>query len=178
MATPKQLVAKIAEVTGVPEGTVILHDRNLMTAGLRSLGVRGRGTSAVTFEDAANLIIAVAGSRNVKGSAKTVLDYGDLVASQPLEFGDVERGHTFRDALAALMEAAPKDRNLFAGPDGGTIDVSLFGPSPAARIEWNLPNSRGVVEYSGKHNRSFADLQFVSMFTQVTIGHIGDLVSD
>lgn len=178
MATPKQLVSKIAEVTGVPEGTVILHDRNLMTAGLRSLGVRGRGTSAVTFEDAANLLIAVAASRNVKDSAKTVLEYGNLAASQPLEFGDAERGHTFGDALAALMEAAPKDRDLFAGRHGGTICVSMFGPSPAARIEWSLSTGQGAVEYSGKHSRAFADLQFVSKFSQVTIGHVGDLVSD
>ncbi|MBV2183868.1 MAG: hypothetical protein KUL88_04910 [Rhizobium sp.] len=178
MASPKELVATVAKLTGVPEGTVILHDRNLLVAGLRSEGMRGRGKSSVTFEDAANLLIAVAGSRNVKDSAKTVREYRDLVASQPLEFGDVERGHTFGDALAALLEAAPKDRDAFAGPDGGTIDVSMFGPSPAARIEWNLPTSHGTVEYTGKHNRSFADLQFVSRFTQVTIGHIGDLVSD
>lgn len=178
MATPKQLVAKVAEITGVPEGTVVQHDRNLSVAELRTTGGRGLAVAKVTFEDAANLLIAVAGSRNVKDSARTVLAYRDLVASQPLEFGDVERGHTFGDALAALLEAAPKDRDAFAGRDGGTIDVSMFGPSPAARIEWNMPTSHGTVEYSGKHSRAFADLQFVSKFSQVTIGHIGDLVSD
>lgn len=178
MATPKQLVAKVAEITGVPEGTVVQHDRNLSVAELRTTGGRGLAVAKVTFEDAANLLIAVAGSRNVKDSARTVLAYRDLVASQPLEFGDVERGHTFGDAIAALLEAAPKERDAFAGPDGGTINVSMFGPSPAARIEWNLPISHGTVEYSGEHSRAFADLQFVSRFTQVTIGHIGDLVSD
>ena len=177
MATPKELVSKVAELTGVHEGTVVLHDRNLLNAGLRSEGMRGRGKSSVTFDDAANLLIAVAGSRNVKDSAKTVHEYRELVSSQHLDFGDVQRGHTFGDALAALMEAAPKNRDLFAGRDGGTIHVSIFGPSPAARIEWHLPTSSGIVEYTGKRSRAFADLQFISKFSQVTIGHVGDLVS-
>ncbi|MDL2409948.1 hypothetical protein PY650_30900 [Rhizobium calliandrae] len=178
MATPKQLVAKVAELTGVPEGTVVQHDRNLSVAELRTTGGRGLAVAKVTFEDAANLLIAVAGSRNVKDSVKTVREYRELVSSQPLDFGDVRRGHTFGDALSALIEATPKDRDLFSGGDGGTIEVSIFGPSPAARIEWHLPTSHGAVEYTGQRSRAFADLQFVSKFSQVTIGHVGDLVSD
>lgn len=178
MATPKQLVAKVAEITGVPEGTVIQHDRNLSVAELRTTGGRGLAVAKVTFDDAANLLIAVAGSRNVKDSAKTVREYRELVSSHALDFGDVKRGHTFGDALAALMEAAPKERDLFAGSEGGTIEVSIFGPNPAARIEWQLPNSQGRVDYRSKSKRTFADLQFVSKFSQVTIGHVGDLLSD
>ncbi|CAN7201407.1 hypothetical protein LJR030_000506 [Rhizobium sp. LjRoot30] len=178
MATPKQLVAKVAEITGVPEGTVVQHDRNLSVAELRTTGGRGLAVAKVTFEDAANLLIAVAGSRNVKDSAKTVREYRGLVSSQPLDFGDVERGHTFGDALAALLEAAPRDRELFAGPEGGTIEVSIYGPNPSARIEWQLLNSQGKIDYRSKTKRTFADLQFVSQFSQVTIGHVGNLVSD
>lgn len=173
MATPKQLVAKVAEITGVPEGTVIQHDRNLSVAELRTTGGRGLAVAKVTFDDAANLLIAVAGSRNVKDSAKTVREYRELPASDPLVFGK-----TFGEALAALIESVPKDRDLFAGPDGGTIDVYILGPSPAAKIEWRLPTGRGTVEYAGKRSRAFADLQFVSKFSQITIGHVGDLVSD
>ncbi|MGN7294690.1 hypothetical protein ACTHQP_17570 [Rhizobium sp. SAFR-030] len=178
MATPKQLVAKVAEITGVPEGTVIQHDRNLSVAELRTTGGRGLAVAKVTFDDAANLLIAVAGSRNVKDSAKTVREYRELGSSHALDFGDVKRGHTFGDALAALMEAAPKERDLFAGSEGGTIEVSIFGPNPAARIEWQLPNSQGRVDYRSKSKRTFADLQFVSKFSQVTIGHVGDLLSE
>lgn len=178
MATPRQLVSKLAELTGVPEGTVILHDRNLMTFGLRSLGVRGRGVSSVTYEDAANLLIAVAASRSVKDSVRTVVAYSALTASEPLAFDADVRGRTFGDALAAFLEAAPNSRHLFAGRGGGTIEVSIFGPNPAARIEWNLPESSGTIDYTGKRDPTFADLQFVSKFSQVTIGHIGDLVSN
>lgn len=178
MATPKELVAQIARQTGVPEGTVILHDRNLLNAGLRSEGQRGRGKSVVTFADAANLLIAVAGSRNVKDSAKTVRDYSGLVASQPLVFGDIKRGHNFGDALTAMLEAVPADREAYAGREGGTIEVWLFGPSPSARIEWELPASAGRIDYEAlQESRHFADLQFIAKFTQSTIGHVGELVA-
>lgn len=178
MATPKELVVQIARQTGVPEGTVVLHDRNLLNAGLRSEGQRGRGKSVVTFADAANLLIAVAGSRNVKDSAKTVRDYADLVASQPLVFGDVKRGHNFVDALSAMLEAVPGDRDAYAGPEGGTIEVWLYGPTPRARIEWELPTSTGKVDYWGRSQSGpFADLQFIAKFSQVTLGLVGELVS-
>src|SRR5690606_10667084 len=111
MATPKELVAKIAAMTGVPEGTVIQHDRNLSVAGLRTVGGRGRAAATVTYQDAANLLIAVAGSRNVKDSVKTVQEYAELKARDPMVFDDdgkdVIRGRTFGDALAALLEALP-----------------------------------------------------------------------
>jgi hypothetical protein len=178
MATPKELVAQIARQTGVPEGTVILHDRNLMNAGLRSEGQRGRGKSVVTFADAANLLIAVAGSRNVKDSAKTVRDYSGLVASQPLVFGDTKRGHSFGDALAAMLEAVPADRGAYAGSDGGTIEVWLYGPRPSARIVWELATTTGRVDYEAPRERLlFADLQFIAKFSQVTLGHVGELVA-
>ncbi|KQY12630.1 hypothetical protein [Rhizobium sp. Root482] len=178
MATPKELVAQIAHQTGVPEGTVTLHDRNLMNAGLRSEGQRGRGRSVVNYQDAANLLIAVAGSRNVKDSVKTVRDYAGLVASQPLVFGQIKRGHNFADALSAMLEAVPADRDAYAGRDGGTIEVWLYGPTPRARIEWELATSTGRVDYRAPSEpRPFADLQFIARFSQVTLGHVGDLVS-
>ncbi|NOV20938.1 hypothetical protein E5S70_33815 [Ensifer adhaerens] len=187
MATPKELVAKIADLTGVPEGTVILHDRNLLNAGLRSEGQRGRGKSVVTYLDAANLLIAVAGSRNVKDSVKTVRDYADLRASAPLIFEDegaeVKRGETFADAIAALLEAAPRSPDSFDGDDSAWIDVSLFGPTPHAVIEYKKfgADSRDRLQYDrpwkrGEPSSKAADLQFIAKFSQVTLGHVGQLV--
>ncbi|MFQ6181644.1 hypothetical protein ACLMJV_06765 [Sinorhizobium meliloti] len=182
MATPKELVAMVAHQTGVPEGTVTVHDRNLLNAGLRSEGQRGRGKSVVSFEDAANLLIAVAGSRNVKDSAKTVRDYASLVASAPLVFDDdgkeVSRGETFGDALAALLEAVPANRDSYRDPEHGSVDVFLYGPNPSARIEWRIGDRFDRIDYSvRKSSRTFADLQFISKFTQVTIGFVGELVA-
>jgi hypothetical protein len=186
MATPKELVAMIAHQTGVPEGTMILHDRNLLNAGLRSEGQRGRGKSTVTFEDAANLLIAVAGSRNVKDSAKTVREYGSLRASKPLIFDDagkeVKRGESFGDALAALLEAVPAERASYSDPEQGSVKVYLYGPVPAARIEWKVGGRSDELDYRGPSRKRgepsppIADLQFIAKFTQVTIGHVGALV--
>jgi len=180
VATPKQLVEKIAELTGVPLGTVILHDRNLLTAGLRSEGQRGRGKSVVTYQDAANLLIAVAGSRNVKDSPATVRVYAPLVADRPLDFGEEVRGKTFGDALAALLEAVPADRRSYNNPEHGSVDVWLFGPNPEARIIWKVGDRSDTIEYRKSYKRGegrlFADLEFIAKFTQVTIGHVGEMV--
>lgn len=184
MATPKQLVAKIAQTTGIPEGTVILHDRNLMTAGLRSLGVRGRGTSAVTYDDAVNLLIAVAVSRNVKDSAKVVVAYRDLPAENILEFADVKRGATLGDALSALMEVLAESPDVWkAGKDpDGFVDVFLYGPQPTARIEITRNSKLDVFRYEPEYplwqRPAVTDLQFISKFTQSTLGHVGTLISD
>lgn len=179
MATPKQLVEKISELTGVPIGTVTLHDRNLLVAGLRSEGQRGRGKSVVTYQDAANLLIALAGSRNVKDSAETVRMYSPLVADAPLDFEDGVRGETFGDALAALIEALPNDRESYRDPEQGRIQVNLFGPDPGARIEWVVGEKSGLHQYgswASTEPSSMPDLTWVSGFTQVTIGHVGEMI--
>ncbi|MBI1620796.1 hypothetical protein [Aquamicrobium zhengzhouense] len=187
MATPKELVAKVAELTGVPEGTVVQHDRNLSVAGLRTVGGRGRAAAQVTYQDAANLLIAVAGSRNVKDSVKTVQEYAELKARDPMVFDDdgrdVIRGRTFGDALAALLEALPADRDSYANPEHGSVDVSIYGPRPVARIEWKVGDRSDTLDYRevGRRDptpRPFADLQFIARFSQVTIGHVGELVAD
>lgn len=58
MATPGELVKVIAEVLGVPEPTVVVHDRNLVIAGLRTKGGRGRSAASVTTADGTNVLFA------------------------------------------------------------------------------------------------------------------------
>lgn len=187
MATPKQLVQVVALQTGVSEATVIVHDRNLLVAGLRTEGQRGRGTSTVTYQDAANLIIAVAASRNVKDSAKTVEIYGPLSASEPLLFEDdgrdVIRGETFGDALAAFLEVVPPARDEFKDSENGYVNVYIYGPKPEARIEWKIGERGGDILYGIRRAIGFktagqsADLQFISKFTQITIGFVGEVIA-
>ncbi len=188
MATPKQLVQVVAENTGVPEGTVILHDRNLLNAGLRTEGQRGRGKSAVTFQDAANLLIAVAGSRNVKDSVKTVRDYSALPGRDTFTDGVEVRGKTFGDALAALLEAVPRDRESFSGGEGsGWVEVSIFGPNPKAIVEICKAGESTAMRFDydpmwgakrGESKWKAVDLQFIAKFTHTTIGFVGELVSE
>ena len=187
MASPKELVQVVARETGVSEATVIVHDRNLALAGLRSVGGRGRAAARMTYRDAANLIIAVAASRNVKDSAKTVEAYAPLPAIEPLIFDDdgreVVRGETFGDALAALLEAVPANRDLYRDPEVGSVDVCLYGPRPSATIEWKVAGRSNTLKYENR--RSFrssgpiavADLQFISKFTQITIGFVGEVIA-
>jgi len=75
MATPGELVKVIAAVTGEDEATVAHHDRNLVVAGLRTKGGRGRSAATVTARDGAVLLTAVLGSYRVKDSVDTVQRY-------------------------------------------------------------------------------------------------------
>ncbi len=59
MALVSDLVGVIAEVEGLPEGTVALNARVLREAGLLSTGARGRNAPKATVRDAANLLIGV-----------------------------------------------------------------------------------------------------------------------
>jgi len=46
MATPGELVRTVAEALGIAEATVVQYDRNLVAAGLRTKGGRGRSRRA------------------------------------------------------------------------------------------------------------------------------------
>ena len=82
MASPKQLIAGLAEILDIPEATLIVHDRNLAEAGIRKKAKAGRGSvsNTVTAEDAAALIVAAVASPRVRDSADTVGRYSDEVS--------------------------------------------------------------------------------------------------
>jgi hypothetical protein len=178
MATPKELVLAVAKNTGVPINSVVQHDRNLSLAGLRTVAGRGRAAAKMTYQDAANLIIAVAASRNVKDSAATVSEYSALVADRQT-ISNV-RGKTFGDALAWMIASMPAARNEYHDPAIAWVTVSLFGPRPHATIELG---ERGEITTTisyrdmGGHIRTFHDLVFVSKFTQVTLGLVGEALT-
>lgn len=135
MATPKQLVSVVAKVTGVHEGTVILHDRNLLVAGLRTEAQRGRGRSSASFRDATNLLIAVVGTSNVKDSAYPIQNHGRMMSYEgkwELEFFSIPElislgpDHTFADAVEALLQSAASGTLQTAynkAADGQLVDI-------------------------------------------------------
>lgn len=178
----------VAVQTGVPEGTVIQHDRNLSLVGLRTMGGRGRAAARVTYEDAANLIIAVAGSRSVKDSAATVHQYKDLPTFTPLGFNDdgkdVVSGRTFGDAIAVLLEMVSESRDAYKDPAVNGVQVQMYGPNPRARIVLTIEGFDRTIDYDGRGTRGigktpptpFADLQFIAEFSQITLGFVGELV--
>lgn len=180
MATPRELVRTVAKSTGVPENTVIQHDRNLMTAGLRSAGQRGRGESKVTYTDAVNLLIAVTAARNVKDSVAVVNAYAPLkLASMKSGYmwEDDKRGATFGDGIAAMLEASPEyvyDRDFW-------INVIMHGPKPSAKIEISIGSTEHHFQFPAELSKlgPYAwkgDFEFMAKFTHVSIGMVGDIL--
>jgi hypothetical protein len=111
--TPGQLVKAVSIALDVPEETVVQHDRNLVVAGLRTTGARGRNAPSVTHRDAARLVASILGSVKVKDSASVVerLDQAKVLtkrkdyATLPLpRFVELPESHSFIDALTAIID--------------------------------------------------------------------------
>jgi hypothetical protein len=190
VATPRQLVQVTAEILGISEATVIVHDRNLATAQtpLRSMAGRGRAAAKVTAGDAANLLMAVVASESVKDSARTVLAYRDLSGDSGVKSGigrydELPASHTFGQGLAALIEAAAvKEITLSRKLN---IKVTCFGPRAKAKIEWEIngKSSWTVYETLSKWPARtklvpVGDLERMTTFTESTIFRLGAVVGD
>lgn len=174
MASPKELVSVVADITGLEEGTVILHDRNLLLAGLRSPGMRGRGVSRVNAQDAAHLLIAIIAAHSVKDSARAVQRHGQIrldkrwsLSFLPIpELMALPAGHTFVEAVTALIEAgisgslpaaaahACGDEQDLAGDGrvGIEIKVTAKNPAPGPRIRVALLDPEKVETH--QYNKS------------------------
>jgi hypothetical protein len=190
VATPRQLVQATAEILGLSEATVIVHDRNLATSptALRSVAGRGRAAARVTAVDAANLLIAVVASESVKDSARTVLAYRDLMGDSAIKSGiqrydELPATHTFGQALTALIEAAAV-KEITLGPELN-LRVSCFGPRAKTKIEWEI-NGRSswtVYELQSKGpGRTklipVGDLERMTTVTENTIFRLGAAVGN
>ena len=116
MASPGELVWKVSELLGIPEPTIVQHDRNLVVAGLRSKSGRGPSAAKMTPRDAAHLLVAVLGSDQVKHSVQTVRRYSETRVHKATSEGyqrsaiaaliNLPSDHSFVDALEGLIAAA------------------------------------------------------------------------
>lgn len=188
MATPRQLVQATAEILGLSEATVIVHDRNLATAPtpLRSVAGRGRAAARVTAGDAANLLIAAAASESVKDSARTVLAYRDLSGESAVRSGiqrydELPAGHTFGQALAAMIEAAATKEILLSRKLN--LIVTFFGPRAKAKIEWTIGGRTSSTVYEPRSKWPakaklvpVGDLERMTIVTESTIFRLGAAV--
>jgi hypothetical protein len=84
--TPGQLVKAISIALDVPEEAVVQHDRNLVVAGLRTTGARGRNAPAVTPLDAARGFVATLGSVRARDSVATVRAFEESIYRPPLSY--------------------------------------------------------------------------------------------
>jgi hypothetical protein len=183
MATPGKFVAVVAETLGIPKATVVLHDRYLVTAGLRTKGARGVNAPNVTERDAAHLLTAVLASAQVQDSVHSVKRYAKTRClkrssgeegykrSGIKELSQLPTTHSFIDALEALLLAAgkgslPKDAVIeVAALTPGTIgDIRIagLGNRPTVHMRYGEPSpwdgkkepaKRDVVAWEAKMKR-------------------------
>lgn len=124
MATPGELVSRLAEVLAVSEVTLGSYYRNLREAGLVTKGGRGRSAAQMTAKDAAHLLMAVGGSRFEKeAAAKIVADYTTL-----------ELAHTYRRTAIPIGEKGHLEGDGIEDSSGQWIMEGLSFP----RLQ-NLP---------------------------------------
>ena len=165
MATPGELVKVIAATLGEDEATVTQHDRNLLIAGLRTKGGRGRSAAKVTAHDAARLLTSVLGSHRVRDGVDTVRRYLQTQEHHAHwhqhhpdelrgmgkpnvwedygipELASLPREHTFIDALAVLITLASEGRLIkelgdFHPFEG--IKIIVTSPRTHARISMHV----------------------------------------
>lgn len=183
MATQKELVAVVADSMGVTIETVTVIDRYLAEAGLRTRALRGRGSTPMTFNDGANLIIATAWDTNPKDAVELVKAYRDLPANRVKETASVAAdaiGSTFGDALAEMLDAVPKSRNAFSShedaPGHMSLHVKMYGPEPRAEIVLIKEARPHTFEFGSLTGRQ-SDLRRTVEFSQITLGFVGEAIA-
>jgi hypothetical protein len=172
MASPGELVKIVATALGIPEPTVVVHDRNLVIAGLRSKGGRGRSAAAVTARDAANLLTAMLGSGQVKESVATVERYAETrpqrATSSDMLYSAIglkdltalAASHSFVDGLEALIASAANGSlagwlaNQATGTRARKIEVA-----PRIEVSALSPGTLGNIRISGINSMT-ADVRY------------------
>jgi hypothetical protein len=176
VAGPMQLVECVADALGVDVSTVTTHDRNLVTAGLRTKGGRGSSAARMMAQDAAHLLIAVAGADQVRASVQAVEHFAGLVvvgkrADTPLP--GLRSGHTFGEALTAFVQAFAD--GMFRSAQSIWVQVEMTRPSLAAKITGVIGDSEIEAVYKPQAAQSAdSDLITVTRFTRVTLQQVGE----
>jgi hypothetical protein len=86
MATLNDLVKAVAWVTGLPEATVFAYGRFARQAGLIQQAGRGLNAAAMNLNDAANLLIAVAGTDVTRDAGRAVETFRSLRNGRAYDF--------------------------------------------------------------------------------------------
>jgi hypothetical protein len=147
--TPGQLVKAVALAMDVSEETVVVHDRNLVAAGLRTKGGRGASAAKVTPQDAARLFVAVLASVKVKDSVEMVRAFEQLRLTPPPHLSaeiaalSAKGAITPEVARSGSSKEKPSDQAILSLPaDHNLVDAiaALISDAslPAADIEQYL----------------------------------------
>jgi hypothetical protein len=158
VASPGELVRKFSELLGIAERTIVLHDRNLVVAGLRSKSGRGNSAARMTARDAAHLLVAVLGSSHVKDSAETVRRYRETRFHKSASGGyddstiaalrNLPPDHSFVDAIEALIAAAA-DGSLELYVNMSEVEGEKIGYEAIIEITVQTPGQLGDISIRG-----------------------------
>ena len=114
--TPGQLVKAVSLALNVPEETVVQHDRNLVLAGLRTKGGRGRSAPEVTPLDAARLFVATLASIRIRSSDEVVLVFEKTEFSAPMSDADFVAQYPQAGPLPKFFEEVVHSTEKFSDP--------------------------------------------------------------
>jgi hypothetical protein len=152
------LVRKFSKLLGIAEPTIVLHDRNLVVAGLRSKSGRGNSAARMTARDAAHLLVAVLGSSHVKDSAETVRRYKETSFHKSASGGyddstiaalrNLPPDHSFVDAIEALIAAAA-DGSLELYVNVSEVEGEKIGYEAMIEITVQTPGLLGDISIRG-----------------------------
>ncbi|MGQ8632130.1 hypothetical protein ACUTJJ_11715 [Agrobacterium sp. DKPNP3] len=184
MVSQKQLIELVAATIGAPVETVTVIDRYLAEAGFRTRALRGRGSTPMTYQDAANMIIATAWDANPKDAVRIVKAYCGLPPVRVAETAHIAKdalGSTFGEALANMLESVPKERAAFSShedaPGHMSLRVKMFGPEPRATITLVKEGRSNTFEFGPAASGS-TDLRRTVEFSQITVGFVGEAVAE
>lgn len=156
MASPGQLVRKFSGLLGIAEATIVLHDRNLVVAGLRSKSGRGNSAARVTARDAAHLLVAILGSSHVKHSAQTVHRYNETRIFKNMSLG-------YQDSAIAALRNLPSDHSfvdavevLVAAAADGSLEIDTY--SEVGEIGEVKIGSMAMIEIAVRTPGQIADI--------------------
>lgn len=187
MATQKELVAVVAKEMGVPIETVTVIDRYLAEAGLRTRAARGRGNTPMTYQDAANLIIATAWEANPKDAVRIVTEFRDLKIWRVKETVYADHkffGETFGEALANATEIIPLHREEFSASDSDPRHMAVVvtmhrGNETTANIRLLREGEYYTFEFRQRGaTGKVHDLRRTVQFSQITLGYVGEAIAE
>jgi DNA-binding Xre family transcriptional regulator len=171
--TPGELVKTVAQVLGLPEATVVVHDRNLVVAGLRSKAGRGRGSAHVNARDAAHLLTAILASAQVRDSVPSVERYRETrprrnASTKKLfaqigitELASLPAEHSFVDALEAMLgSAATGSLAAWLAQEAKGTRGRKIGVAPLIEVAAHTPGTLGDIRIAGVKSGATASVRY------------------
>ncbi len=115
--SPGVFVKKLAKILGLPSKSVVVIDRALLEAGLRSRGGRGRSAPKLTVTDTATLLLAVMATPVLVRADEVILAWRrvkslSLPDSAPEPFGSIFEGRAplpLLELMERLIQTPPEE---------------------------------------------------------------------